>query len=134
MNCLDNLEKCNASCCKVIVFNTELEDGAIKNVFNIKYLSTDKLRYYLLHKCEVKRLLDRSWEVRIQMHLFTNVKITMKYKNMARIEIPLDCSELNQDNKCNLHKTTLKPEVCKLLNEETSKSEKILITKGCIYG
>ena len=46
MNCIENLDKCGASCCKYFTIKTHL-------------LTNDEIEYYKLHNCKVERI-DRN--------------------------------------------------------------------------
>ena len=125
MNCLDNLDKCNASCCKAVYFDT----GKLTNTVVFGLLTADKKYYHQLHRFEVIRLKNRMWQLTIPDDIFK--KAIIKDNIM---EVPAECKALTSDNKCKLHNTIYKPAICKFLNEETEKSDNIKITEGCIYG
>lgn len=50
MNCSENLENCNAECCRVLVFQNRL-------------LTKDQIDYYLKHGCKLTRLPDRTYQI-----------------------------------------------------------------------
>ena len=95
-------------------------------------LTKDKKKYYELHDCNVERLPNRTWQVRIPHGLFKNVRVETNYGNKSMlVEIPLVCSALTPDNKCSLHETDKKPYCCKGLDE--NNAYKYCLTEGCIY-
>ncbi len=127
MNCLDNLEKCKANCCKVVGFNLI---GNVSRFVVFDTMTKDIKHYNELHGFQVKRLKNRKWQVIIPEYLFKKAIITKKQKDEITIKIPVTCSAL-KDNKCSLHGTNQKPYWCNDLREETTY--KYFLTEGCIY-
>ena len=54
MNCVDNLTKCNASCCRVIIFSE-------------RYLTAEFKEYYKAHGCTFERRGNRGWMIKVPM-------------------------------------------------------------------
>jgi len=54
LNCIDNLHKCNAQCCKQLKFD-------------FRHLTKNQIHYYETHGCKVSRMLDRSWVITVPM-------------------------------------------------------------------
>ena len=132
MNCLDNLEKCKASCCKQVLFN--VPGNQCENLIVISTMTDDKKHYYNLHGLIVNRLRNRLWEINIPTHIFENAVMVTISETMGLLKVPTICKALTIENKCSFHGTDKKPSICKALNEETANSEKIMVTDGCIYG
>lgn len=54
LNCINNLHKCHANCCKFLKFP-------------FRILSDNQKHFYITHGCTVKRLKDRTWLVNVPM-------------------------------------------------------------------
>lgn len=50
VDCLSNLEKCNAECCRILVF-------AGRN------LSQDKIKYYENHGCKIEKISHEQYQI-----------------------------------------------------------------------
>ena len=131
MNCLDNLDKCKANCCKTVGFNISDNPTNVTNIMNYFTMTANRKRYHELHGFKVKRRKDRSWDIIIPENIFKKAIIEVDAKHGQLLRVYAQCSALNSENKCNLHGTNKKPYECSDLNQETA--HKYYLTEGCIY-
>ena len=81
MNCLDNLNKCDAMCCKVITI--ELRNPTI-----------DLLRYYKFHNCEVFRKSRTDYTVVVPLECNKLVDNKCSIQDTK----PAVCRNFNENN------------------------------------
>ena len=125
MDCLGNLNRCQAACCKVLVFF--LRDPANINQHPILYNpSQDLLNYYKLHNCKLERIDHSNWKVIVEGER----QLFQMSKNLWRMLITVNCQALTQDNLCGLHGTEEKPRVCRRFDE--NHTEGYFIPDKCI--
>ena len=124
MDCISNLRKCKASCCRGVAF-TNIKKRT--NLIILDTLSLDMKYYYELHDLEVKKLSNRKWAVIIPNKLYKEVKLENEI-----LTIPVICQALKSDNRCRLHGTERKPHTCRSLDERMAGINTYLITEGCI--
>ena len=89
MNCLDNLGKCNASCCKSVVFVQE-------------NLSVDMQYYYKLHGCELIRKSHSLWWIVIPLRC-QGLDINNKCIHHENGLKPKVCKNFNESKKSGYH-------------------------------
>ncbi len=131
-DCVSNLRICNASCCRTLSFRVQVTGGKIHDRFIFATLTEDKKHYFELHNCKVKKLPDRSYEVFLPKRITsTDYKYSEIKETSTVVEVPVICSALTKDNKCSLHGTKEKPNICTNLTHETAHDYHI--TDGCIF-
>lgn len=125
MDCLGNLHRCQAACCKVLVFF--LQDPALANNHPIlKNPTKDLLNYYRLHNCKLERLNRENWRVIVEGER----QLFQMSKNLWRMLITVNCQALTVDNKCGLHGTEEKPRTCRRFDE--NHQERYYIPEKCV--
>ena len=88
MNCKDNLDKCQASCCKLLVFDKF-------------YLKQEEIEYYQTHGCKIERGLNRGWRILVPM------KCPQLENNLCKIQDtkPKLCSDMCEKTKSKYYLT-----------------------------
>jgi hypothetical protein len=77
VDCLNNLNVCKASCCKVISFT-------------VKALTEDRIRYYEYHGCNIRKNKNRTFTIEVPAKC---EKLTHDYKCSLHGSMfkPVDC-------------------------------------------
>lgn len=120
-NCLCNLDKCKASCCRTLSLPLKqlgkVRDGD-KVTFGIP-AQRDMIRYMKYHGAR---------------YIHGTISLVIRNPRIIGESIVFDakCEKLGDDNLCKVHET--KPAFCRGLDHNTAKSKKYFITEGCIYG
>ena len=87
MKCLENLEKCNASCCRSIYFDMQT-------------LTEDLRKYYQYHGCIIKRNPNRQWRVHVPLkcQMLTEDNLCKVHGTRHKPDV---CSKLDEGTKSN---------------------------------
>lgn len=120
MNCLDNLDKCKAACCKGVTFKSPRPKRNQK-VFMFKQdeISDDMIRYYDLHDITVTENNELIFHAPI-----------WKYVN-GQLHVTKHCNALTDNLRCSIHEN--KPQVCKDFNKTTAYSGEFTVPPNCIF-
>ena len=119
--CLDNLKNCDAACCKSNHFRTP--KGTIGAGIVLPFMTKDMQYYYKVKGFKVFRRRDRKWCLEPP----AGAKIT---RTDGLMVIKSVCPAL-KDNKCTLHGTDKKPNVCERFGNTTTKG--YYVPKKCIF-
>lgn len=122
MNCLSNLSRCGAYCCKSFVINSvgdvpHLERGGYYTV-KLDSMTADKRAYYQLHNCVV--------EGETISFFLEDFKIL----DLKKILIEKRCMFLKDDLTCRGYPNN-RPDICKEMDENCDTS-KFYIPKNCL--
>lgn len=122
-NCLCNLDKCNAECCKLFLVKAMPHQVYRKGqILTFECKDLDLQHYYILHGCKVgnNTVYIKLEEFKVINHM---------------LHISLTCEYL-QDNKCIHHSDGLQPKICAFPNINNPIGDgvhKLFMTPNCIY-
>lgn len=120
-NCLCNLHRCQAECCKLFIVGAQ--QGAKYEKGQIVMFQCDipdVQEYYRLHGCGV---MDNT--IIVVLNNFKQIK--------NRLFIYGDCKYLDENLHCIHHSDGLQPQMCAFPNKEDHDLEGIYVTPNCIY-
>ena len=124
-NCLCNLERCHAECCKLFLIKATPHQVYKKGmIIYFECKDEDMQLYYSLHGCGVM-----GDTILIPLDEFKVIK------NM--LHISMQCKYLDDNNQCMHHADGLQPKICAYPNKDTIQpgdNKKIWITPNCVYG
>jgi hypothetical protein len=117
-DCLCNLDKCHAECCKEFIIKHSSRRRFVKGQL-IQFMVDDEdlLKYYDFHDCNVNGNI-----VSIILEKFININ--------GRLRIFKTCKYLTSEDLCSIHESNMRPKIC---DYPTLKSKNTYLTKNCIY-
>lgn len=120
-NCLCNLEKCQAECCKEFRLNLTENIRVFKGM-TVNWICDEKdLKYYYkLHNCEVKGNI-------------VSLKLNNFKKEGRSLTIYETCQGLTQDFRCAFHGSDKQPIICHFPNKTGIGNGPIYLTKNCVF-
>lgn len=122
--CVNNLHKCQASCCKG--FTLYVPEEQFK-----------KLRIGASFVAKIDLTKDLEWYYSLHGITVTHEGILMKkiaYEKVgdARYLFHRRCNNLTEDNLCKGHPHN-KPDACKRLTRETAEQQQYYLTSNCVF-
>jgi len=121
VDCLSNLDKCGAECCKVIPIPYKkvraIRPGTLIR-FTQETMTSDAKWYYELHNCTVR---GSTVSLRVHKHWWSGNNLIVASR----------CNLLTEDNLCSGHESGEKPECCKKLDHDQDLS-RYYLTPNCV--
>lgn len=132
MDCLGNLSRCKARCCKVLVYwHKSPPEYVLREPLKHWLLmnpTQDLIYYYQLHGVKVERKNREIYQVLFPEGVKWKVeKVT---ETMYRIIAEMECTALTAEDLCSLHGTEEKPRLCRRFDE--NHTEGYYIPEKCV--